>query len=133
MLVQKKSVSVYKFQDKLALENFIGHISKYYAVDKMLLLGIIRQESAYCRYKLNKTTGDVGCMQIHKGNIKAHNWNYNTVLNHDAAGIVAGAIILRDFKKQFAVKEPGTWACRYNIGYRNMPQQCLSYLNKISK
>lgn len=131
MLKQKEPVSAYSFQNKAALEKFMADIAKYYGLDKELLVGIVRQESAYCRFKLNKTTGDAGCMQIHKGNIKARGWNRSVIMNHDAASIVAGALVLLDFKKAFKAKEPKTWACRYNIGYRNMPGQCISYLNKI--
>lgn len=130
-LKQKQASKSFNFQNKQALEKFIAQIAKYYSLDKQLLMGIVRQESAYCKYKLNKTTGDSGCMQIHKGNIKAYNWNKQTILDHDAANIVAGAIILVDFKKNFASKEPKTWACRYNIGYRHLPASCISYLNKV--
>lgn len=131
MLKQKGPGSTYSFQNKQALEKFIANIANHYGLDKTLLLGIVKQESAYCRFKLNKITGDAGCMQIHKGNIKAHGWNKSVIMNHDAANIVAGALVLLDFRKEFKAKEPRTWACRYNIGYRNMPAQCLTYLNKI--
>lgn len=130
-LKQKQPAKQFSFQNKQALEKFIAQIAKYYSLDKQLLMGIVRQESAYCKFKLNKVTGDSGCMQIHSSNIKAYGWNRSTLMKHDAANIVAGAIILTDFKKNFASKEPKTWACRYNIGYRNMPGQCISYLNKI--
>lgn len=131
MLKQKGPGSTYSFQNKQALEKFITNIANHYGLDKTLLLGIVKQESAYCKFKLNKTTGDAGCMQIHKSNIKAHGWNRSVIMNHDAANIVAGALVLLDFRKAFKTKEPRTWACRYNIGYRNMPAQCLTYLNKI--
>lgn len=132
-LRQKKALRSYSFQNKAALEKFIGHIAKHYAVDKLLLMGIVRQESAYCKYKLNKVTGDSGCMQIHKSNIAAYGWNKDTIMKHDAANIVAGAIILADFKRKFSANEPKTWMCRYNIGYRSLPQQCITYLNKVYK
>lgn len=130
-LKQKQASKSFNFQNKQALEKFITQIAKYYSLDKQLLMGIVRQESAYCKYKLNKVTGDSGCMQIHVSNIKAYGWNRSTLMKHDAANIVAGAIILADFKKNFASKEPKTWACRYNIGNRNLPASCISYLNKV--
>lgn len=133
LLKSKKSEHSHSFPNKAALEKFITGIANYYGLDKELLIGIVRQESAYCRFKLNKVTGDSGCMQIHKATIKAYGWNKSVIMNHDAANIVAGALVLLDFKKAFVAKEPKTWACRYNIGYRNMPHQCITYLNKIYK
>lgn len=129
-LTGKKYVP-YSFNSKKQMLEFVAELSRFYALDYKLVSGILRQESLNCTKKLNTVTKDVGCMQINVRNIKARNWNYAAILHNDAVGILAGVLVLREFKTAFSKKEPGSWPCRYNIGYRKLPETCLNYLNKI--
>lgn len=122
----------YKFKNIKEMKTYVRKTAKHYKLSYKLMLQILSVESNYCRYRVNSHTSDFGCFQIHRGTIQAHKWNFNAVVHNDMANTIAAAIILSDFKKAFSRSEPATFACRYNIGYRTLPETCRAYLVKLS-
>lgn len=122
----------YSFSSKSELHAHIKSVAALYNLPPKMLKRIVAVESANCKYRVNKRTKDFGCMQISEQTIKLYKWNFKTVSNNDKLNIVAAAILLSDLKKAFAQKEPQTWSCRFNIGWRKLPKTCSTYLHKLS-
>lgn len=122
----------YSFSSKSELHAHIKAVAKLYNLPSRLLKRIVAVESANCKYRVNKRTKDFGCAQINHLTIKGYNWNADSVMHNDRLNIVAAAVVLSDLKKVFGSKEPNTWSCRYNIGWRKLPKACSAYLNKLS-
>lgn len=129
--LENEKLAPYTFKNKKELTTYIKKVAKHYKLSSKLLLQIVAVESNYCRYRVNSKSQDFGCFQINRSTIKLHKWSFNAVVNNDMANTIAAAIILSDFKRAFAGREPATFACRYNIGYRNLTKACNAYLAKL--
>jgi soluble lytic murein transglycosylase-like protein len=107
-----------------------------HGIEPELLYAIYAHESKLKLDAVNKKTQDYGLAQINIRNIKARNWDKKRILTDAKYSAERGAIILSEFKKRYAKREPDTWVCRYNIGNRNKNEKrwrsrCLNYLKKV--
>lgn len=127
----KLGAPVYRFANKLELHRYIVKVANIYKLDAGLLRRIVIIESNNCLYRTNTATSDFGCMQINSATIRGYGW-HKSVITNDLLNVHAAAIVLRDFKRQYAAKEPLTWACRYNVGNKTLPIACETYLNKLA-
>ena len=110
-------------------------IAKKYNVDPYLVLSIINVESTGCKYKVNKTSGDYGCMQVNQANIDKLGLDKHKLVHNDAYAIEAGVVILHKMKLRYADTEKLSWVCRYNVGTGKLrgrrAKLCTMYANKV--
>lgn len=79
-------------------------------ISPQIIEGIIRTESNYCKYKINKKSSARGCMQIIKSNLTET--EYKRVKIDDWYSIKKGVELLCKFKKSY----PRTYIRRYYAG-----------------
>lgn len=121
----------YSFKSKAELHAYIKQTAKQYKLDAKLLKRIVAVESNNCKYRHNAKSDDHGCFQLNASTIRLYKWNKHAVVKNDMLNVHAAAIILKDFKRSFAAKEPN-WFCRYNTGYRHLPLTCELYAQKLA-
>lgn len=115
-------------------EATVKQMSTIYNLDANLIQAIINVESSGCKYKVNKTTGDYGCMQINVYNIAALNLDKDRLVRDNKYAIRQGVKILNSFKR-FQSKDGSLWICRYNVGTGKLvgkrARNCVKYAQKV--
>lgn len=123
--------------DAAEIDSDIAKVATEYKLDATLLQAILMQESRLEPNTINHKTLDYGIGGINVKTIKAYKFDKDRLLTDKVYSIKAAAIVLSDFKKNFKHKEPLTWHCRYNIGYRAMKgkaqENCMKYMKAIQK
>lgn len=122
----------YHFKSKIELHNYVTNVAKRYGLPVSIMKQIVAVESNNCRFRYNTVTHDGGCFQINALTIAGYNWNAEAAIKNDMLNVHAAAIVLSDFKRKFAAKEPTSYYCRYNIGFQDLPSVCAAYLHKLS-
>ncbi len=87
-----------------------------YGLDKSLFVAILRVESGLDHTAINPATMDYGIGQINYKTAEAFGISIPRLLEDRAYSIEMSAMVLADFKRMFAHKEPDTWFARYNCG-----------------
>ena len=132
MLTSKHVASTFKFANKAEIVTFTKKYAKLLNLDPKMVLGILKQESQFCKYKLNTKSRDYGCMQVNAYTAKAYNFNLQSIKANEAYSILAGLIILKDLRKHKIKTLKHKWPCAYNIGNKYLPKTCDVYLAKIA-
>jgi len=97
-----------------------------FAIDPVILEGVIAVESNYCRYTKNYKSTAKGCGQQLKGTAAHYGINYEA-LDDNEASIVATAYLLNRLKHKY----PKKYVCAYHVGPnaadREMDKACKEY------
>jgi hypothetical protein len=100
-----------------------------YGIPKKIYAAILMQESSYKLSAINTASSDYGISQINKRTAKAFGFNKDRLITDLEYSIEAGAIVLADFQRMYAKKDP-LWFTRYN---HNKPSLRKKYLKSISR
>jgi len=130
MSLKKSYTCAYK--DIKCLKAYARKQAKKARINPDLFLAIISTESNWNAAAVNKRSHDYGLTQINKVNIK-NRYELIKIRSSAEYSIDKALEILLHFKKSYSKLEPDTWYCRYNIGYKNLPETCNRYLTRLSQ
>lgn len=116
-------------------EATVKQLSTIYNIDATLIQAIINVESSGCKFKVNKVSGDYGCMQINVHNIQALKLDKARLVRDNKYAIAQGVRILNSFKR-FQSQDGSLWICRYNVGTGKLTgkrfRNCIKYATKVN-
>jgi hypothetical protein len=98
-----------------------------YKIPKGIIPAILMQESSYRLNVVNKDSSDYGMSQINHRTIAAFDFDKEKLMTDLEYSIEAAAIVLNDFKKRHAHKDP-IWFARYN---HSNPEIKYNYFKKL--
>lgn len=118
---------------KITLLLFIQIAALKHDIDPKLYEAIVMQESS--GRMVVSSGGDIGLAQVNPKTAKAYKLDMHKLHADPEYNLNAGALILADFKRRYANREPATWWCRYNVGSGTMKgpkaARCLRYTNLV--
>ena len=114
------------------LAGFITKYAKEYKVEREVLSCVLKVESSY---KLNvvSNTKDYGISQINEKTAYLYSFSLNRLTTDLGYSVMAGAIVLSDYRRVFRDEEIVNWVGRYNIGYQALPVAGTPYQNYANK
>lgn len=107
----------------------IKKVRKKYEIPKGIIVAILMQESSYRLNAVNKDSSDYGMSQINHRTIAAFGFDKERLMTDLEYSIEAAGIVLADFKKRHAHKDP-IWFARYNHGKPSIKRR---YFEKIKR
>ena len=100
-------------QYALEIANAIDKAAKELNIKPQRLAAILAQESRYTLNVVNKKSKDYGIAQINHRTIESFGFDKHRLLTDLEYSVMAGAIVLADFKRMYGKREKDYWT-RYN-------------------
>lgn len=97
----------------LQIANAIDKAAKELNIRPQRLAAILAQESRYVLSAVNKKSRDYGIAQINHKTIERFGFDKQRLLTDLEYSVMAGAIVLADFKRMYGKREKDYWT-RYN-------------------
>lgn len=107
----------------------IKKVRNTYKIPEGVLVAILMQESAYRLNAINQKSKDYGISQINQRTIASFGLDRDKLTTNLEYSIEAAGIVLADFKKRHAHKDP-LWFARYN---HSKPEIKQKYFEKIKR